>query len=62
MVGLLQLIGESEDPRRKPALAGLEDPALGVGKSREVPGGPFLQGFLQCVEARLDLSGGGPER
>jgi hypothetical protein len=58
---LLQLIGESEDPRRKPALAGLEDPSLGVGERGEVPGGPFLEGLLQGVESGFDLGGDGAE-
>jgi len=59
---LLQLVGECEEPRRKPALAGLEDPSLGVGERGEVPGGPFLEGLLQGVESGFDLGGGGSER
>jgi len=58
---LLQLIGEGEDPRRKPTPAGLEDPSFRVGEPREVPGGPFLQGLLDGIEAGFDLGGGEPQ-
>lgn len=54
---LLDGVGEPDDLRGQAPLAGLQDPAVGVGEAGEVEGQQFVEGALGLVEASLKLAG-----
>jgi len=54
-------VGELEDARDQPPLAGGEDAVVGVGETGEVELRELLQGMLGLKKARLELARGGPE-
>jgi hypothetical protein len=64
MVGglLLQGVGELEDARDQPPLAGGEHALVGVGEAAEIELRELLQGVLGLEETRLQFARGGPER
>jgi hypothetical protein len=55
-------VSEPGDLGGQPPLAGLQDPAVGLGEAGEVEGQELVEGALGLVEAGLELAGGGPER
>jgi hypothetical protein len=58
---LLKSVGEPDDLRGQTPLAGLQDPAVGVGEAAEVQGQQFGERVLDLVEASLELARRRPE-
>lgn len=58
---LLDGAGELDDLRGQTPLAGLQDPAVGVGETGEVEGEQFGERAFGLVEARLELPRRGAE-
>jgi len=64
MVGglLLEGVGQLDDVGGQPPLAGLKDPAFGVGESSEIEVRELVQRVLGLGKARLDLARRGAQR
>ena len=55
-------VGQLDDERGQPPLAGLEDPAFGVGEAGEIQMRELGEIALGLVEARLEFACRGPQR
>jgi hypothetical protein len=58
---LLEGVGQLDDERGQPPLAGGEHAVVGVGEAGEIQLRELLQRLLGLEEARLELTRGGPE-
>ena len=59
---LLEGVGQLDDERGQPPLAGGEHAVVGVGEAGEIQLCELLQGVFCLEEARLQLARGGTER